>query len=52
MNKEEFREHCEKQIERCIKLNDLRHLKEHELTLGLLNENEQLIQENQELGMG
>ena len=48
MNIEEFREHCEKQIERCIKLNNSKHLKEHELALGLLNENERLIQENQE----
>lgn len=47
MDKGEFREHCEKQIERCIKLNDSRHLKEHELALGLLNENDRLIQENQ-----
>lgn len=45
MNKKEFREHCEKQIERCIKLNDSKHLKEHELALGLLNENERLIQQ-------
>lgn len=49
MTKKEFRDHCEKQIERCIKLNDSRHLKEHELTLCLLNENERLIQENKEL---
>ena len=38
MNKKEFREHCEKQIERCIKFNDEKHLKEHELSLALLNE--------------
>lgn len=43
MIKEDFRKHCEEQIERCIKLNDSKHLKEHELALGLLNENESLI---------
>lgn len=46
MNKENFRKHCEEQIERCIKLNDSKHLKEHELALGLLNENESLIKKN------
>ena len=43
MTKEEYRKHCEYQIERCIKLQDSKHLKEHELSLGLLNENECLI---------
>ncbi len=38
MNKEEYRKHCEEQIERCIKLHDSKHLKEHELSLALLNE--------------
>lgn len=46
MIKEDFRKHCEEQIERCIKLNDSKHLKEHELALGLLNENESLIKKN------
>lgn len=46
MNKLDFRKHCEKQIERCIKLNDAKHLQEHELALAMLNENERLIQEN------
>ena len=45
MNKKEFRKHCEKQIEMCIKLHDEKHLREHELALGLLNENERLIQQ-------
>lgn len=49
MTKEEFRKHCEKQIEKCIKLHDGKHLKEYELALALLNENEQLRQKNQEL---
>lgn len=48
MNKLDFRKHCEKQIELCIKLNDAKHLQEHELALGLLNENERLIQQNNE----
>ncbi|MCI9434065.1 MAG: hypothetical protein HFI86_02150 [Bacilli bacterium] len=43
MNKTEYRKHCEEQIEKCIKLNDAKHLKEHELSLALLNENESLI---------
>lgn len=38
MNKEEFRRHCEQQIDRCIMLHDSKHLKEHELSLALLNE--------------
>lgn len=46
MTKEEYRKHCEKQIERCILFNDAKHLKEHELSLGLLNENEKLIYQN------
>ena len=41
MNKVEFRKHCEDQIEKCIKLHDSKHLKEHELSLALLNECEQ-----------
>lgn len=49
MTKEGFRKHCELQIEKCIKLHDSKHLKEHELALGLLNENKRLIDENQEL---
>jgi hypothetical protein len=48
MTKEEFRKHCEKQIEMCIKLHDAKHLREHELALGLLNENERLIQQKNE----
>lgn len=48
MNKQDFRKHCEEQIERCIKLNDAKHLQEHELALGLLNENERLIQQKNE----
>lgn len=37
MNKAEYRKHCEEQIEKCIKLHDNKHLKEHELSLALLN---------------
>lgn len=49
MNKEEFRKHCEEQIERCIKLRDSKHLKEHELSLALLNECEQRKQNQENL---
>lgn len=49
MNKEEFRKHCEQQIERCIKLNDYKHLKEHELALSLLNECDRKKEENKRL---
>lgn len=49
MTKEEFRKHCEDQIERCIALNDYRHLKEHEISLALLNECEQRKQEKENL---
>lgn len=45
MNKQELRKHCEKQIELCIKLHNS-NLKEYELILGLLNENESLINKN------
>lgn len=38
MNKEEYKKHCEEQIERCIKLRDSKHLREHELSLALLKE--------------
>lgn len=49
MNKEEFRKHCEEQIEMCIKLHDSKHLKEHELSLALLNECEQKKQNQENL---
>lgn len=49
MNKEEFKKHCEDQIERCIALNDYRHLKEHEISLALLNECEQRKQNQENL---
>lgn len=49
MNKEEFRKHCEQQIERCIKLNDHKHLREHELALSLLNECDKRKEEKQSL---
>lgn len=49
MNKEEYRKHCEEQIERCIILNDKKHLREHELSLALLNENESLIEQRVQL---
>lgn len=49
MNKTEYREHCKKQIERCIKLNDAKHLREHELSLSLLNECKERKQEKDSL---
>ncbi len=49
MNKEEYRNHCEKQIEMCIRFHDSKHLKEHELSLALLNENEMLIKNKNNL---
>lgn len=49
MNKEELRKHCEGQIEKCIKLHDSKHLKEHELSLALLNECEQRKQNQENL---
>jgi len=49
MTKEEFRKHCEDQIERCIALNDYRHLKEHEISLALLNECKQRKQNQENL---
>lgn len=49
MTKEKFRKHCEEQIERCIKLRDSKHLKEHELSLALLNECEQRKQNQENL---
>lgn len=49
MTKEEFRKHCEDQIARCIKLKDYKHLKEHELSLALLNECEQRKQNQENL---
>lgn len=49
MTKEELKKHCEEQIERCIKLHDSKHLKEHELSLALLNECEGRKQEKEKL---
>lgn len=49
MNKEEFRKRCEDQIERYIALNDYRHLKEHEISLALLNECEARKQNQENL---
>lgn len=49
MTKEEFRKHCERQIERCIKFQDSKHLKEHELSLALLNENEEIKKDKENL---
>lgn len=49
MNKEEYRKYCEEQIERCIKLKDAKHLKEHELSLALLNECEDRKQKEDNL---
>jgi hypothetical protein len=49
MNKEEYRKHCEEQIERCIRLHDSKRLKEHELSLALLNECEERKQREDNL---
>lgn len=49
MNKVEYRKHCEEQIERCIKLHDSKHLKEHELSLALLNECKERKQRKEKL---
>ena len=49
MNKKEFREHCKRQIEHCIKFHDEKHLKEHELSLALLNECEVRKEEKEQL---
>ena len=42
MNVEELKKHCEKQINLCSRLNDYKHLEEHQLVLNLIEENKQL----------
>lgn len=49
MDKEEYRKHCEKQIKMCNMIGDFRHASEHELSLSLLNECENMKQEKEEL---
>lgn len=49
MTEEEFRKHCERQIERSIKFQDSKHLKEHQLSLALLNENEERKKDKENL---
>lgn len=42
MTVEELKKHCEKQINLCSRLNDYKHLEEHQLILNLIEENKQL----------
>lgn len=42
MTREELKMHCEKQINLCSKLNDYKHLEEHQLILSLIEENQEL----------
>lgn len=42
MTVEELKKYCEKQINLCSRLNDYKHLEEHQLVLNLIEENKQL----------
>lgn len=42
MTIEDLKNHCEKQIDLCSKLNDYKHLEEHKLILNLIKENQKL----------
>lgn len=42
MTREELKMHCEKQINLCSKLNNYKHLEEHQLILSLIEENARL----------
>lgn len=42
MKIEDLKKHCEKQIDLCSKLNDYKHLEEHQLILSLIEENARL----------
>ena len=42
MTREELKIHCEKQINLCSKLNDYKHLEEHQLILNLIKESQEL----------
>lgn len=42
MTIEDLKNHCEKQIDLCSKLNDYKHLEEHQLILNLIKENQEL----------
>lgn len=42
MTIEDLKNHCEKQIDLCSKLNDYKHLEEHQLILNLIKENQNL----------
>ena len=48
MNKEELIEHCKKQVKMCEKLNDYKHLSEHQAVLDLLEENQKLKKQLEE----
>lgn len=48
MTVEELKKHCEKQINLCSRLNDYKHLEEHQLILNLIEENKQLKLINKE----
>ena len=42
MTREELKIHCENQINLCSKLNDYKHLEEHQLILNLIKESQEL----------
>ena len=42
MTIEDLKNHCEKQIDLCSKLNDYKHLEEHQIILNLIKENQEL----------
>lgn len=42
MTIEDLKNHCEKQIDLCSKLNDYKHLEEHQIILNLIKENKEL----------
>lgn len=48
MTIEDLKNHCEKQIDLCLKLNDYKHLEEHQLILNLIKENQELKKQIEE----
>lgn len=48
MTIEELKMHCEKQINLCSKLNNYKHLEEHQLILSLIEENARLNDKERE----
>lgn len=48
MTIEDLKNHCEKQIDLCSKLNDYKHLEEHQLILNLIKENQELKKQLEE----